>query len=804
MSDNGLDLYVLCDYDFTLSSLKKLIQEGFTWSDFVNYSERLQTLNIQKPTTVAKILKIVPNVDENKRKDNLYQLAHEGLSYRNIKTLMDLGLEYKDLSVLTLDQLSSLLGGNRKSLFIKVKQAYENIESLKGNSSISLFENCMQELIDSLLPREVITYQSLIEKIERDLPNENVEMELVEDFVEKNLKNGLLNEVEKGFAKNYKTIEELFAEEFRNKEVLIMRMNGMSLQEIANVSGVTRQAVANKEGRLLNRLEELEEFILYKDLFESYDWNQQLFCDLFDEPIEVYQLLGLKFRRGNKNPLELLDEENSLSEVQVNTLLNSCGSFITHSGQIKPLNKTTIFEEVIYHYGREATNDEEIVEKFNNYLIENGLDERFKVDRMSVRSISERSPVLIRSKSHYYRYFNYDEIDTQIKSRLEELLDLTPGVYNMVKIFIENKDFMEELDVRSEHELHNLYKRMIELDGVTYNRMPEFSVGNIHKNEFLIRLFYEQAPILIEEFALYVEENYGLRVNSLISHIHMFLADYVHGDFIKVNHHELDDSELIKFKSLIGEDIYTVEQLNKIGNVIDPEFHDKFLNNMILSKLGYSLKGKYVLNNKYESVNAYFIEHILSHDYFLRDRIEIYNSSLFTSVLYELEKDLKVVKLEKDLYITSKKLEEARVPRNILIGFRERVLGMVNDNEFFTLHRLRTNNDFSHDIEDLGFEDFFYDRIVWTSDLVRTIPLASGCIFIKNDTDVSLIDFIRYLVERDKIINIYEMQDYVKEHYGILLDLSRVLSLVKDTGIYYSEDLSRLYIDKNTYFEEIY
>jgi len=803
MRDNELDLYVLCEYEFTLNSVNNLIRDGFTWDDFVNYTSKVEDLNIHKPALVSKILNTIPMVDEQKKINNLYQLSKAGLSLRNIKILIDYGFEYNDIRELTVEKLSSLTGGNKNSLHSKIKKAYDSIELLKGKSPLSEVEAYVEKLLDLLGPRETINRQSIEQKIQLEFKNLEIDIDIIEVFILKKLKAGLLIESENGLVKKYKKTKEFLNEEFRNKDLLLLRMSGASLQEIANNSGITRQAVAYKEARVLKHIDNLEEVLLYKGVFERFNWNQQLFCALYSEPIEVYQLLNLKFRKGNKSAINLLYEKNSFDDAQIKTILNHCESFVDYKGKIQPLSKTAIFEEILYSKKRDFITDTEMVEEFNNYLLEHNLDGKFRVDDMIVRGMSERSSIVIRTRSHNYRYYDYSNIDVIITRKLKELLDLNPGVYSMAKIFSENKDFMEEIDIRTEYELHNLYKRMFEIHGVTYNRMPEFSIGNIEKNKFLIRLFHEQAPIHIEEFCCYVEENYGLKLNSLRSHIQAFLSHYIHEDIIKVNYYEPNETELQRLKSIMVEDIYTVEQLNRLGEKIDLDFHDKFLNNMTLSKLGYTLKGKYVLSTQYTKIERYFTEHILSNNYFSRNGLEIYNSPSFNKALYDLEKNLDVIKIEGDVYITSKKLHEAEVSKLQLLDFREKALEMMGENQYFTLYSLRQRN-FRHEIEDLGFEDFFYERIIWTSDIVRTIPLASGYIFIKKSAEVSLVDFIYYLVSEKRSINIYKMQEYVEKYYGISLDLYRVLMLVNNTDMYYSENLSKVFIDKNTYFEEIY
>ncbi|WP_034761758.1 RNA polymerase sigma factor sigma-70 region 4 domain-containing protein [Rossellomorea vietnamensis] len=798
----NLDLYALCEYKVSLNSIEKLVKDEFEWVDFSTNSEKVKALSKNRPALVKKIIDVIPLINESKRENSLFQLAYGGLSLNNINTLIEFGINYDDIPALTLEELSLLMGGNRASLYMKIRTAFESVEINKGNPPCFRIETHMKQMIESLLPKETITVDDFKNSIELAI-NENIKVDLIGTFIEKNIKTGLLIRCENGYVRKYKKIKDFLDEDFLNKDILLLRMKGWTLREIAETQNISRQAVSNKERRILSRVGDLEEILLYTEWFQRFDWNQELFCSIFNESVEVYQFLNLILNKGNEPLISLLAEENDFTHTQIEAILKSCESFVDYKGRIVPVTKSSIFEEVIFHHAQTSTNDEKMVGKFNEYLEVNDLDEKLQVDAFSVRGMSERCPTVIRTKSNHYRYFDFDGIDSlQIKS-LESFLSLTQGVYSMVKVYQENKEFMEEIDIRTEHELHNLYKRIVKVDGVTYNRMPEFSVGNLEKRDFLVKLFHEQAPIHIDSFVNYAEDNYGLKGNSLHSYINMFLNEYIHEDFIKVDYDELQDEDFEILRNLLVDDIYTIDQLNELGSRIDDDFHDKFLNNMILSKLGFSLKGKYVLSDKYGSIDSYFTELILRKDYFSRDEKEIFNSSSFNQALYSLEKSLDVVKVEKDIYITSKNLVSANVPKTLLLDFREKALATVPQNRFFSLQSIRESG-FSHEVENLGFEDSFYNRIIWTSDDVRVIQLSTGYIFIKQQTDVSLKDFVRFLVQLNQFKDIYEMNDYTKANYGMSLDLNRVISIVNNSEMHYSHELSKIFINKNTYFEEIY
>ena len=373
----------------------------------------------------------------------------------------------------------------------------------------------------------------------------------------------------------------------------------------------------------------------------------------------------------------------------------------------------------------------------------------------------------------------------------------------MNKIYKDNIDFMKSIDIRNENELHNLYKTFLPIPNVTYNRMPEFAIGNIEKNEFLIHLFHEQAPIQIDDFVSYVNENYGLRKTSLKSHIQASLSEYVSDEMIRVNYEELSDEEISYLQSVLTEEIHTVDEIIELGIQKFSNFHDKFINNMILKQLGYTIRGEFILSNAYGRVERYFVQKVLKNDYFVNERLPINRTQIFGKVIYDLEKNLDLLKVEKNMYITATKLEKSGVPKSLIIDFQNKVVEFAGEDNIFSLTLLRKKG-FMHELFDLGFESIFYDRILWADPRIKTITLAAGYLFIVQDEDVSLVDFLEWLIYEFEIIDGYDLIDYINEEYHVPIELQKAVTLLQSTDIYYSSELSKFYCDKNTFFEEIY
>ncbi|MEK4594540.1 hypothetical protein MKY21_04865 [Bacillus sp. FSL R9-9497] len=799
-----LDLYALCNFGFNIRSVEKLREEyGLSWSDIKYQTSNLENLKFHKPATVTKLLAVFSEVADAYRVNNLFQLAYEGISERNIKLLIEKGITYTDLYSISLEEFNEILEGSKKSFYQKLLNAFDKIEILKGRIAPSTIENVIIDEFSKLQPNQYIKKEEICNILNSKFKTETNDTQM--KILEKMIKKELIFERDLRFFKKYKFLDEYLKEEFLNKDVLLMRLEGYSLQEIANLKNVSRQAISQKEQKLLNKIDDdLAEFKIYKELFEKYNWNQEVFCKVYKENTSVFNALNLKFKKGYEKITNiLLDSNYKLDDRQKNVILQYSNMMMNHMKQVVPLTKSSIFDEVIITTCQESSVDELVAKRCNQFINKNSLDEKFLFDEVSIRGFSERSDILIRSKGNVYRYFDFSRIDDITKEKLFFLINqLDPGVYNIAKIFRENKELMGKIDIRDEYELHNFYKQEIKSSNIIYNRMPEFAVGGVEKNNFLISLFYEYAPIQIDQLLSKIESVYYLRQDSLKSHISMFLPEYLHGDTIKVARETFTSEQILNLKNVLDKAIYLVNEVAQIGEAIIPNFSEKFLNKSAMKDLGFNLKSEYVFSYEYETVEDCFIKYILEKNYFSKNDKAIYNTNIFRNLLYSLEKSLDVIKLEKDIYITSTNLENAGIPKNQLIDFQQKALEHVNGNEYFTLKLLHSRG-FTHELEKFGFERFFYDRVLWAAN-IRTITLSTGYIFTVQETDVALIDFIQWVIQKCGVISIDDLDAYVKEYLGIVLDFSRVISLIKSTDIYYSEELNKLYKNKNMYFEEIY
>lgn len=738
-------------------------------------------------------------IDSRNKVDDLYQLFNEGLSLNIIENLIEAGVRYHEVPELLVSGSVHSKISLRQTTINKIIEAFNAVENNKGSVSYYQLFNFANNYISTLSYNQSITIVQL-----RDILSRKFLVPIGDNL------NRIIADLQKarkikftsiGIKKYVFSLMEYLKEDFDNKELILERLQGKNFQQLADHFGYSRQGAFNVVKRVMAKMPVFEEEYRFSKLFDEYDVEETLFCKLFDEAPIVYHFMINKFNRQSKSILEGFYHLN-FNEKQKEYLLQHFNCFISSSGDILEYSRINVFNEVLKKCHYEKMRNEDMLESYNDFLVKNNFPESLKADINSIRGIAERSNIVIRCRRNYFRYYDFQVVDRHMLTRLHDLLMLERGVYSTKKLFNENPDLMAELDIRTEYELHNLLKRYIHPPQVRYTRMPEFIMGKITKKEFILEIFNELAPIEFSEFLEYAEENFGLRKDSLASYITSEFSKYIHNDFIKIDYQLLSKDKLQELKTNLSEPIYTVEQFKSIGLKVDKHFN-MYVNNMNLTHLGYTLRSNYVLSNEYSSVEEYFRANILSQDYFVYEDLPIYKNQSYTSAISKLEKSFDIIKVEKDMYITSKKLGEAGISQGNIMEFREKLIELVQHNEFFTLKRVRDLG-FEHFIEDFGFDNIFYERMIARFEGISTIRLGAGYVFKLTEEQISLSDFLYNRVAAHGKLNLYDLLDELKNKYGLNIETHKIISSIQQVEVFYSEELQRFYLDADDYYEEVF
>lgn len=792
-------LYVLCNYGISLNMVRKLIRDGYKIEDFYNVTDKVNNLEITKPAFVNEVLSILPKIAPDEVRDNLYQLVGEGLSERVVKSLQELGVTYNSLGNIDKKSFISMKEGHRETTFNKIKNAYEIVEAKKGRVPYSQFKQLANKYLFDMPFGRRIKKIELKEKLLNELP---ISEESLLIFLEKlEAEDSIIFDGCQYYLEHPK-LESYLHPKSKDMEIFIERLKGKTLFILSEEFGYSRQGIRNIEKRVLKRMPEFEEDKKFLRLYTTYDIEKELFVKMFRVSPEVYEYLGLKYTKGTKSLLAHFEKE-ILSEEQITVLLNHSNMMVNTLGFPVEISKEAIFNEVLYKYSEESLDDMKVFDLYNAYINHKGIEKKYHISSVStIRGIGDRSTNVIRGKGNTYRYYDYSNITDLDIEKLQSLIPENPGVYSMRKIFFENLELMGDFDIKTEYELHNLYRKMIDVLSVTYTRMPEFKVGDIDKYNFLMQSIKEQAPILINDFVEYMEMEYGLRKDSLNSYILSNFFEIIHENVLKIDYEEMQQADVNKLKLGMTEPIYTLAEVTSIGENLIGDFTNKFLNNKNLSKLGYTIRGKHILYNEYSSVEKYFTEYITSKEYFTMEKRDLYSTQNFLKVIYDLEKNNVIFRLDEKTFITEKKLRKVGIGIEVFEDFKTSLLNFIDDS-FFSFQSLQKRG-FSHELMELGFSDIFYEKLIWSIQEIKTIRVASCYIYKISENPISTSTFLKHIMDKYGVLSLEELVLELRNNYFLELQEHKIISSLKISGVFYSDELMKFYLDKEAYYEEVY
>lgn len=265
----------------------------------------------------------------------------------------------------------------------------------------------------------------------------------------------------------------------------------------------------------------------------------------------------------------------------------------------------------------------------------------------------------------------------------------------------------------------------------------------------------------------------------------------------------LDDKQIDVLKQYLQDDFYFVDEIEKYFSEILHVDDYKYINTHNMKKLGYRSYFNFFVSTKFKNAQEYFAKKLLEED--------LVNTNLWDSRLSDIQiyiKEIERLKLQYRIFEYSKKsfinkdrLENGGITDKHLESFTDSVIEFAKE-EYFTICSLKKEG-FRHELFDLGFENCFYEDVLYGSKRVNNIKYQDIMIFSLSHQDITIEDFIEQLVREFKKINIYDLLQVLEEKYGLVIELPRMKKILKRTSLHYDDLMEKVYINYDMYFEEI-
>ena len=580
----------------------------------------------------------------------------------------------------------------------------------------------------------------------------------------------------------------------KRKNIMTMRLNGSTLEEIGTHEGVTRERIRQISTKFLAEIPDVKES-KYKNLFEKYNFNEEEFCKIYNEPKYTYYYLKLACDSGDTDLIAGLDSID-FNDYQ-KSIIRKLRNIISVFGRNTNGSKNEIIKILSEEYAMDGIAIDDFTKIYNNFVKENPNVDLDLSDDRSIEGILSRQDNIIFDFGRRFRYIDISSIEKSLINRLKNAINLEDGYYSTLVIFNDNPDLMKEIDIRNEYELHSFMKKNQDIfTNIRFDRMPNFSLGDVDKHDFTMSKINEMAPMSVNDFLEFMEKNYGHKSNTFFSYLTTEFSDFINGNFIDSDVIEITDNLILELRKIITEPIYSLDSVKDLLKENGYTNVDEIITKNNMYKIGYKIRSSYILRKDYDSVEDYFIKLAMTSDFIPNDNI--LTSSTYSVSIKRIEKSYDIVSISDKEFITITKLKKLGIDKEMLNKFCNDVFTSFENIMYFTIYNVKKTIDTSW-IEDNGFDDIFYECLVETIDNVKYLRINNQKIYSFIDDNVEVEDIINEFMIEDSIY-VDELIDNIKNKYGI--DVSPDKLIYSDK--FYSKELNKLYSNKECYYKEVY
>ena len=641
------------------------------------------------------------------------------------------------------------------------------------------------------------------EEIKSILEEKGYDIENIEDFL-----NILLHEnriiLENGgyrvtLPKLIQELEKIKKDE-KKYDMVMKKLSGYTLEQIGIEYSVSKERVRQIISKEMKKIKHVEEEKFLEYMLE-YDFKEELFCKLFKQEKYVYYYLKEKYKKGQKDPSELLDDERLTSE-QIEILQKEY-NVIRYNDENIVADTMSILMAYLKKADRRV-DYEELMESYNSIIKEYSLKLDFLTEKdfRNIDARLTRTNLILDTIGKSFRYYNCNDLEEQDINELKEMFNIEPGVYSSELFFNDNPLLMKKLDIRDEYELHNLCKKVLgRFDkGIVYSRMPDIFINCNNKLEFVDERIHELAPIKLDDFVNYMYKNYGHKENSFKAYIISNFSSYINIDTLICSGNEFNEEQLVTMKEKLTDDIYSIGTIKKMLTDLYNVNDFKLLNSLNLSKLGYRLRGNYIIKSNINSLENYLRQIIMSNDYYNVSSEMRKIGSTFSCYLYKFIYDKILFKISDEKYITIKKLNEIGITSEDIDDFIEKIEKTIPENEYFNLYTLKA--DFKNKLLENKFPECFYENLIMILPKVKSFSLKNNTLFIKTNDSATREKFINSFIKTSKIY-IRDIKNEIYEKYNIEIEDYYIRQFINKKKFYLDSSTDCVYESREKYEEEI-
>lgn len=609
----------------------------------------------------------------------------------------------------------------------------------------------------------------------------------------------------------------------RNKSIIQMRLQGSTLEEVAQRCNLTRERVRQIVKQQVQKVRKIyveqtgvnyfdEDY--YQYLYSTYKLDKKdsiKWLGISQTTWQYLETIGLK--PGTKELAEALEDRKGLEvsqRLKIKNYLNRNKLYV--DGIWVEKKRGDLEKLVVKKFCQQAVSFDCFARLYNDFLEQEDVpydDELYYTEaiRRTRKNRLAAARFLLWKQNEMIRYYDIDSRD------YTDLLDgLNLNAYENIEISTEKlvrnyPDLMRRYDIHDRYELHNLLKKILP-EGSYHNfhscRTPNIRFGEFDRNAAIFDIMVEMSPVPAQDLAEAISHEYGYDTVTVASTYLQALAIYNHHNVYSIKQKVMSPENQKKLKNALQEDFYYFDEIRKIYQQVVPGADVEEINPYNLKNMGFIVLSRYVVQN-YSSLESY-CEHLLTSDDMvdIRPYRERFASVvMFSQKLMELKRSLTVIEYAPDHIVNIRKLEQAGITKQMIYEYCDDVYDAVEDNTYFSAQSLRLSG-FQSKLYDLGFEDWFYANLLIADNRFSFSNMFGAIILYKGTSNITIGSFTNALIRKCGSIDIIDLMAELTEKYGCgQIDKWDLIYKAQGAGAYYDSYLERFYANANLYYREL-
>ncbi len=612
------------------------------------------------------------------------------------------------------------------------------------------------------------------------------------------------------------------------RAVLLDRLHGLSLQQIADKQSLTRERVRQKESKALRTIRQnnndgLFDEDYYRYLYENYAipktvWLNELGCS---EDLLGYLSVFCE-SRGKANPEAALEDPQVSVNLKYRLQKLFEKTMLVVNGEQVEYQRLRFERAVLKHYCSDEKTFEEFVGIYNRALKSNKLPEDHKFyitdeNKKSRGSNLSSLPYVLWKQGERLRYYDAEKYDFSELLETISLGQFQNTELSAKKFMQEYPALMEKYDIRDEYELHCILKKIVDPDTcheISFPRQPIIRFGNCDRKEIVLAVITELSPVSTADLVAELQTRFGYSEEMIRANCITEFSDLYHKGYYTVDFKRMSGEKQALFRAALTEPFYTFDELKAIYREMFPAGDLQEINPQMMKQMGFVVNSSYVVQH-YKTAEEY-ITHVLTKDDIVdlkvvRERFEICRNTLY-AVLHKLCEEHEIFYYDPDSLLHFRRLSKMGITKEMLRDFCESASGLISDGQFFTIHMLRKNG-FTHPLDDLGLDDYFYNALLGTSPAVSDFSCFGGLALckVKQEHWPARVDFVASLLCGKTSISVGEIRRIMRIEYGVQMQKDKdrykltefITAASEKLGMYFDRTMEKVYRDKSYYYEDL-